>query len=122
MRLLIIDDSLAMRNMLLHYCQEMGATCVTAEDGKAGVEKLESEPAFDAVLVDWDMPRMTGIEFIRHVRAISKWADLKLLVVTAHIGHADVTEALGAGANDYLMKPISLEMLEDKLRILGLVA
>jgi two-component system chemotaxis response regulator CheY len=122
MRILIIDDSLAMRNMLMRFCQDMGATCVTAEDGQDAVEKMASEPAFDAALVDWDMPRMTGIEFIRHVRALPRWAELKLLVVTAHIGHADVVEALGAGANDYLMKPISLEMLEDKLRILGLVA
>jgi len=122
MRILIIDDSLAMRNMLLRYCQDMGATTVAAVDGQDALECLERDGPFDVALVDWDMPRMTGIEFIRHARADARWANLKMVVVTAHIGHADVVEALGAGANDYVMKPISLEMLEDKLRILGLVA
>lgn len=122
MRILVIDDSLAMRNLLMGLCGEAGATAVPAVDGQDALEVLEREPRFDAALVDWDMPRVNGLEFVRRARADQRWKAMKLLMVTAHIGQTDVVEALGAGADDYLMKPVAPEMLEAKLRILGLVA
>ena len=95
---------------------------VPAVDGQDALEVLEREAAFDAALVDWDMPRINGLEFIQRARADGRWQSMKLLMITAHIGQSDVVQAVGAGADDYLMKPVAPEMLDAKLRILGLVA
>jgi two-component system chemotaxis response regulator CheY len=122
MRVLIIDDSMAMRRMLDAYVRDLGAETVLAEDGQAALEALEREKPFDIALVDWDMPRVTGIEFVMRVRAMPEHAQLKLLMVTAHLGFEDIEQALTCGADDYLMKPVSSELVADKLRVLGLVA
>ncbi len=122
MRALIIDDSMAMRRMLAAYVQGLQVTPLTAVDGQDAVEVLEREGDFEVALVDWDMPRMNGMDFVRHVRKDARWQNMKLVMVTAHVNPDDIMEALQTGADDYLMKPVSSEMIEDKFRILGLVA
>lgn len=122
MRALIIDDSMAMRRMLAAYVQGLQVSPVVAVDGQDAVEVLEREGEFEVALVDWDMPRMNGVEFVRHVRSNPRWQGMKLIMVTAHVDPDDIMNALQTGADDYLMKPVSSEMLEDKFRILGLVA
>ena len=59
---------------------------------------------------------------MRHVKKDPRWQNMKLVMVTAHVNPDDIMEALTTGADDYLMKPVSSEMIEDKFRILGLVA
>ncbi len=122
MRVLIIDDSMAMRRMLSAYVAELKAETAVATDGQDALDVLGREGAFDVALVDWDMPRMNGMEFVRAVRADDRWSGMKLVMVTAHISQDDIVEALETGADDYLMKPVSADMIEDKLRLLGLVA
>ena len=122
MRVLIIDDSMAMRRMLSAYVSELKAETATATDGQDALDVLGRDGAFDVALVDWDMPRMNGMEFVRAVRADDRWSNMKLVMVTAHISQDDIVEALETGADDYLMKPVSADMIEDKLRLLGLVA
>ena len=121
MRILIVDDSSTMRNFLAAIVAEFGADVEQAQDGLAALEKLASSPSFDLALVDWDMPRMTGIEFVRAVRARSGYGGLKLMMVTSHNGIEDVRGALSSGADDFLMKPFDAEMVGDKLRLLGLM-
>lgn len=122
MKALIIDDSRAMRR-LLSACvvKHAHAEAVEAEDGIFGLEALERHADFDVALVDWDMPRMDGLEFVRAVRADHRWDALKLMMVTARNDGDELLHALEAGANDFLMKPLSEDMVVEKLRILGLV-
>lgn len=122
MRVLIIDDSMAMRRMLSAYVSDLKAQATVATDGQDALDVLAREGAFDVALVDWDMPRMNGMEFVRAARADDRWSNMKLVMVTAHISQDDIVEALETGADDYLMKPVSADMIEDKLRLLGLVA
>lgn len=122
MRVLIIDDSMAMRRMLSAYVSDLKAQATVATDGQDALDVLAREGAFDVALVDWDMPRMNGMEFVRAARADDRWSSMKLVMVTAHISQDDIVEALETGADDYLMKPVSADMIEDKLRLLGLVA
>lgn len=122
MRVLIIDDSMAMRRMLTAYAEGLGAETVSANDGREALAALEREAPFEVALVDWDMPNMNGVEFVKAVREDARWAGMKLVMVTAHINQEDIVEALQTGADDYLMKPVSADMIEDKLRLLGLVA
>jgi two-component system chemotaxis response regulator CheY len=121
MKALVIDDSKAMRRMLRAYVTtRTGASSEEASDGLDALEVLERSDPFDVALVDWDMPRMTGLEFVRAVRADTRYAGLKLLMVTARNEGDDIMAALQEGADDFLMKPITEDMVIDKLRILGL--
>jgi two-component system chemotaxis response regulator CheY len=66
------------------------------------------------------MPEMNGYEFIRSVRSSSEWRELPLMMVTTETEMEQVVKALAAGANEYLMKPFTPEMVEEKLQILGI--
>lgn len=122
MKALIIDDSRAMRRMLAAFVtKHVQCEAVEAEDGLYGLEALERHAPFDFALVDWDMPRMSGLDFVRAVRADHRWDDVKLMMVTARNDGDDLVCALEQGANDFLMKPLSEAMVVEKLRILGIV-
>ncbi len=124
MRMLIIDDSKAMRGFLVALAGELSFVTVEAEDGRDGLDKLiKNDPAqpFEIVLVDWDMPRMTGIEFVQFVRRNRDYDQVKIMMVTTNNTEEKITMALAAGANDFLMKPVTKESLEEKLLMLGLV-
>jgi two-component system chemotaxis response regulator CheY len=122
--MLIIDDSKAMRGFLVALAGELSFVTVEAEDGRDGLDKLiKNDPAqpFEIVLVDWDMPRMTGIEFVQFVRRNRDYDQVKIMMVTTNNTEEKITMALAAGANDFLMKPVTKESLEEKLLMLGLV-
>lgn len=123
MRMLILDDSKAMRGFLAALAGDLCFETVEAEDGRAGLDQLirnDPRKPFDVALVDWDMPRMTGIEFVQLVRRNRDYDDLKLMMVTTNNTMEKIAEALAAGANDFLMKPVTKESLTEKLQILGL--
>lgn len=122
--MLIIDDSKAMRGFLDALATELSFTTVLAEDGRAGLDKLlknDPKEPFDIVLVDWDMPVMTGIEFVQFVRRNHDFDTLKIMMVTTNNTEEKIGLALEAGVNDFLMKPVTKESLEEKLLILGLI-
>lgn len=121
MKALIIDDSRTMRRLLASYLSEFTSDIVEAEDGVHALEQLQRHAPFDVALVDWDMPRMNGLDFVKAVRANPAHAAVKLMMVTSHNSMEEVGEALGEGANDFLMKPMTGEMVIDKLRFLGVV-
>ena len=121
MRALIIDDSRAMRTLISRIITGLGFEVTQAGDGKQGLDTLRALPAQpDIVLVDWNMPEMTGIEFVRAMRADASFAGVKVVMVTTEAEMARVSEALDAGANEYVMKPFTPEIMVDKLRMLGL--
>ena len=95
-----------------------------AGDGREALGTLvrnDPRAPFDVALVDWEMPLMSGLEFVQAVRRNPDFAELKLLMVTTLNSMDRVAEALQSGANDFLMKPVTKEMLEEKLQILGVV-
>jgi len=124
MKMLIVDDSKAMRTFLQHLAMELSFQTEEAEDGRAGLNKLiKNDPRepFDVALVDWDMPVMNGLELVQTLRRNKDFDSLKVMMVTAQNSVERVAAALEAGANDYLMKPVTKEALEEKLQILGVV-
>lgn len=122
MKILIIDDSRAMRRLLASFVKPLPADTVEAADGQEALDRLHQQGPFDLAMVDWDMPVMNGLEFVKAVRADPNYNDLRLMMVTAQSSFESVNEALTSGANDYLMKPLTEEMVLDKLRILGVLA
>lgn len=113
-----------MRTFLIVLAREMAFATTEASDGREALEVLvKNDPRepFDVALVDWDMPRMNGLELVEAVRRNRDFADLKLMMVTTQNSQARVVQALQAGANDFLMKPVTKEMLAEKLQMLGVL-
>lgn len=122
MKILVIDDSRTVRRLLVSFLNGLSIESVEAGDGLEALEQLEQAGPFEGALVDWDMPRMNGLDFVKSVRKQSEFDNLKLLMVTAQTSLDSVVQALEAGATDYLMKPLTKQMLEEKLRLIGLIA
>ena len=119
MKALVIDDSGAMRSILRQYMRELKYEVVEARDGREALARCEETPDFDLVLVDWNMPVMNGLDFVRALRARKEYDAMKLMMVTTENDAAHVTTALGAGANEFVMKPFTYEVLEEKIALLN---
>jgi two-component system, chemotaxis family, chemotaxis protein CheY len=119
MRALVLDDSKTTRMILRRMFQQIGFEVSEAEDGAQGLKSIQEAGKPDFVTVDWDMPVMDGLAFVRAVRA--EYPSLPVLMVTAANDLGHVAAALEAGANEYLMKPFTEEMIREKLELLGVL-
>jgi two-component system chemotaxis response regulator CheY len=119
MRALIVDDSRFVRSFVRGLLEEKGIDCTEADDGRAGIEIVESRGPFDLVLIDWNMPNMNGLEMLQQMRARG-FVEAKVMMVTTEAENESIVLALDAGADEYLMKPFDREALSEKLAILGL--
>jgi two-component system chemotaxis response regulator CheY len=117
MRALVIDDSRAVRLFIRGILAELGVEVVEAGNGREGLDRLADTPA-DLVLVDWNMPVMDGLEFITAVRGRREYDSVRLMMVTTETESEQVARAMAAGANEYLMKPFTKEVLIAKLTLL----
>jgi two-component system chemotaxis response regulator CheY len=120
-RALIIDDSRALRAIVAKLVKGLGFEVLEAGNGREGLEQLKSNGAVDLSLVDWNMPDINGIEFIRAVRAQDQYNAMKVMVITTQTEIDHITKALESGANEYLMKPFTRDALLVKLQMLGIV-
>ncbi len=121
MRALIVDDSRAMRAVIGKMVGDLGVSTTFAANGRDALEQLAAHGKPDFALVDWNMPEMNGFEFLLAVRADIRYADLPLVMVTTETEMSQVVKALESGANEYVMKPFTADILRDKLDMLGLV-
>ncbi|MBI4396260.1 MAG: response regulator, partial [Elusimicrobia bacterium] len=83
-------------------------------------ERLREVGTADLALVDWNMPEMNGYEFIKSVRADHSHDNMRLMMVTTETEIAQVAKALEAGANEYVMKPFTKDMIMEKISLLGI--
>lgn len=120
MAALVIDDSKAMRAMLRRILNSAGIEVFEAGDGQEALDCLKRIDAITLALVDWNMPGMDGYQFIRTVRANPAYVHLRLMMVTAESEVDQITEALAAGADEYIMKPFTRDAVLDKLKLLGI--
>ena len=119
MRVLIVDDSRTMRAIIGRTVKELGFEIIEASNGRQALEQLEHQGAVELGMVDWNMPEMSGLEFVEAVRKQPAFAPMKLMMVTTAADVEHVTRALEAGADEYLMKPFTRDMLVAKLQMLG---
>ena len=119
MRALVVDDSNTIRKILTIYLQQLGFDVTSAVNGRDGLDRLKGMGKADVVLVDWNMPEMDGISFLRAVRADADYAALPVMMVTTNAELSNVSQALDAGASEYIMKPFTVEMIKEKLELLG---
>ena len=115
-RILIADDDREMRNLLAIALRNIeGIEIVTAADGVEALEALKKEN-FDLVVCDWFMPHMKGIQLLCIMRAEKQWKKIPFIMVTAEATPSDITEAVKAGCDDYILKPFPLSLLQERVR------
>jgi len=118
---LVVDDSRAMRMILRRNLQHLGFTVCEARDGIEALAVLEGLGQVPEVaLVDWNMPGMDGLDFIKAVHSNPHWSTMTVIVASSEGAHARIVEALTAGAHEYLVKPFEQQAVIDKLTQHGL--
>ena len=118
MHALVIDDSSAMRRILSRILKGIGFEISEAKDGQEALACLEQLRKPDLVLVDWNMPKMNGLEFVCSVRSNPAYNNIRLMMVTTEITMNQVSKALDAGANEYVMKPFTKDVILEKLKLM----
>lgn len=120
MRALVVDDVPFVRRFLSDIVHALHFDAIEAEDGVDALEVLRGVSDVAVLLVNWNMPNMNGLEFIKAVRANPAFAGAKIMMVSTKTEMEDVIQALDAGADEYLMKPFTKEAVVEKLALLGL--
>ena len=110
-----------MRAVLRMILRGSGMETVEASDGSDALQKLRQAGAVGLALVDWNMPRMNGFEFLCAVRSDHSHDSMKVVMVTTETELEQVQSALGRGADEYIMKPFTRDSVIEKLQILNLV-
>jgi two-component system chemotaxis response regulator CheY len=113
---LVVDDSRIMRNIVKNYFSEQQIPCqyLEASNGIEALEILMKQP-IGLVLLDWNMPKLSGLDFLKKVRAINKYVKLPIIMVTSESARYNVIEALKHGATDYIIKPINGKLFAEKI-------
>jgi two-component system chemotaxis response regulator CheY len=113
-----VDDARTVRRILKGILEEAGYEAIEAENGGDALAWLASGQRAQVVFVDWEMPEMNGISFVTKVRANPAYRDLRIVMVTKETRLQNVKEALQAGADEYIMKPFTRDVVLDKLALL----
>jgi two-component system chemotaxis response regulator CheY len=115
MRVLVVDDFSTMRRIIKNILRQLGFNnIIEADDGTTAWEILNKD-RIDFIISDWNMPKMTGIELLRKVRASEEFADLPFLMVTAEGLQENIIEAVQAKVSNYIVKPFTPETLGQKI-------
>lgn len=116
MKILVVDDSPTMRRVIKSALQKINFTdLVEAVDGQDALDKLSSEK-IEFVITDWNMPNMNGLELVKSIRNHPKFSTLPILMVTTRGNKADVVEAVKAKINNYVVKPFTPDVLNEKIQ------
>jgi two-component system chemotaxis response regulator CheY len=116
MKILSADDSLMIRRIIKNAVDTLGYEFCEAKDGVEALDVLEKNIGdIGLVLLDWNMPKMNGIEVLRKIKADDRFKALPVMMVTTEVERAKVVEAISAGAANYVMKPFSHEDLIAKI-------
>lgn len=115
MKALIVDDSQIMRRIIVSVLKKAGVNDISeVSNGQEALDALKQDKDIGLVLLDWNMPVMTGIETLKHIRTTNK--QLPVVMVTTESEKERVVEAIKAGANDYMLKPFNPDDVLEKLR------
>ena len=116
MKILVVDDFPTMRRIVKTLLRQNGYTnFVEAEDGAQGLKMLAEQPDIEFIVSDWNMPNMTGLEFLKAVRADDRYKHLPFLMVTAEAEKENIIEAVKSGVSNYVVKPFTGATLQEKL-------
>lgn len=117
---LIVDDSRVVRKVARRIVESLSFQCEEAEDGQKAYEYCQSHMP-DAIILDWNMPVMSGLEFLEKLRQMPGGAEPKVIFCTTENDIRHIQRAMEAGANEYIMKPFDSEIVEMKFQQLGII-
>jgi len=117
MKILVVDDSKAVRKIVRNMLNNVSCEVFEAEDGEKALDLIYEHGYFDLILLDWNMPKIDGYEFLRTVKENPDWKGIKIIMITSKNDQESVIEALKAGADEYLMKPFDQKMLLTKIEM-----
>lgn len=117
---LVVDDSKVVRVVARRILEGLQFEVEEAEDGKIALERCRAHMP-DAILLDWNMPVMNGIDFLRTLRTVEGGGGPVVVFCTTEKDLKHIREALSAGANEYIMKPFDSEIIADKFGQTGLI-
>jgi two-component system chemotaxis response regulator CheY len=120
-KILVADDMPTIRDLVKGQLKAMGyKNILEAADGEQALNLLIQNNSYgnriELVISDWNMPKMTGLEFLKQVRGSQEWANLPFVLLTSESERDQVTEAILAGVSQYVVKPFAAKAFEEKLR------
>ncbi len=116
LKILVVDDFPTMRRIVKTLLKQNGFhNFVDAEDGEIAYKTLKEHGDFELIVSDWNMPNMTGLEFLKTVKADPKFKHVPFLMVTAEAEKENIIEAVKAGVSNYIVKPFTGQALKEKL-------
>ena len=117
---LVVDDSRVIRKVARKIMEDLGFACEEAADGQEALDRCR-ETMPDAILLDWNMPVMNGLDFLTTLRGEDGGNKPVVVFCTTENDIAHITQALRAGADEYVMKPFDSDIIESKFAEVGLV-
>lgn len=117
---LIVDDSRVVRKVASRIAHDLGFECREAENGQIAYDSCAQDMP-DAIILDWNMPVMSGIEFLEKLRQMENGDKPKVVFCTTENDMEHIQRAIQAGANEYIMKPFDSEIIESKFTQVGLL-
>jgi len=117
MKIMVVDDCKTTRKLLGHYLKSRGYQVVFAENGFDAMEKLGRE-SVNMIMTDMNMPYMDGMELIKTLRSDSTWSEIPILMVTTENDGMEKERALELGANGYIVKPVSGEVIAHNIKLI----
>ena len=117
-KVMVVDDSSVMRQIIKNNLKQLGfdlENLLDAGDGEEALTKI-GVGVVDLIISDWNMPRMTGIDFLKTIRADEALKEIPFLMVTSEADKEKIMEAVQAGVNQYIVKPFNANQLEEKIR------
>jgi two-component system chemotaxis response regulator CheY len=121
MKALVVDDSRVMRMIIARALKEKGFDVEQASDGLEAIDVLKDAGEVSVMMIDCNMPEMDGLELVKHIRGDDDNLPMKLIMVTSQTEADRVSDALSFGADEYIMKPFTNEVIFEKLELLGLL-
>jgi two-component system chemotaxis response regulator CheY len=120
---LVVDDSKTIRIIIKRILIELGFEVLEAVNGVHALEVIAPQKAaVNLVLADWNMPEMNGLELVKRLRQDPELPSLKVIMVTTETEMSQMSSALEAGANEYVMKPFTKDILKEKLELIGITS
>jgi two-component system chemotaxis response regulator CheY len=120
-KVLVVDDSRTIRTILRRILAEMGYEVCEAGNGLEALQIIESDrTGFTLVLADWNMPEMNGFDLLKRLRQKPELSSMSVVMVTTEAEMGHMASALEAGANEYVMKPFTKDILKQKLEMIGI--
>jgi two-component system chemotaxis response regulator CheY len=121
LKALVVDDSKTIRMIIRRILVELGYEVCEAGNGKEALDVLAVEKtAVSLVLADWNMPEVNGLELVKRLRQDPDYSSIKVIMVTTETEMDHMVSALKAGANEYVMKPFTKNILKEKLELIGI--